>query len=200
VPDAICALRQERANSAAARTCLFIEIDRGSMTIAPAERVQRSEAFLYRATVLRKFAAYAESWREERHYAHLGIKTPRVLFLAQSPVRGEAMSAATLRYVVEPSTLPPGMFLFGSFRRRPADNVIPRRGRFAGAALSAGQNHIREGTLYCYRRVIAPTEARSNACVAARNQAGQCRRALAPTWWAQALRTLRLPPQTIQTG
>jgi hypothetical protein len=114
VPDAIFALRQDRGESPPARSCMFVEIDRGSMTIAPSTRIQESEAFLYRATLLRKFAAYAESWRHDRHYAHLGIRTPRVLFLTQSSSRAEAMRLAAAKYVIEPSDLPVGMFLFGT--------------------------------------------------------------------------------------
>jgi hypothetical protein len=84
------------------------------MTIAPAQRVQESDAFLYRATVLRKLIAYATSWEQELHRTHLGIHAPRVLFLTTSYLRAKSMREAAQRYVVEPRGLPSGIFLFGS--------------------------------------------------------------------------------------
>ncbi len=111
-PDAIFGLRVERAGEPTRRSYVFLEVDRGTMTIAPAKRVQESDAFLYRATILRKLLAYAESYRLALHVEHLGIPAARVLFLTTSLVRAEAMRRAAQGVVVGPLGLPAGLFLF----------------------------------------------------------------------------------------
>ena len=123
VPDAIFGLRRIGEDGKPTSSYFFVEVDRGTMTIAPAQRVQESDAFLYRATVLRKLIAYAESWRQELHRAHLGIHAPRVLFLTTSRMRADSMRAAAEKYVVGPQGLLPGMYLFGSV----AEGVDPLR-------------------------------------------------------------------------
>jgi hypothetical protein len=93
-PDAIFGLRVERPAEPAKRTYVFLEVDRGTMTIAPAKRVQESDGFLYRATILRKLLAYAESYRLRLHKEHLGIPAAQVLVLTTSPLRATAMRRA----------------------------------------------------------------------------------------------------------
>ena len=114
MPDAIFGLRLEKPGAKPLRSYIFLEIDRGTMTITPAERVRDSEAFLYRATVLRKFLTYAESWRQGMHKTHLGIPAARVLTLTTSAARVEAMRQAAWELVVRPLRLPVGLFLFGT--------------------------------------------------------------------------------------
>lgn len=113
IPDAIIGLRAPSAEGASLRTYLFLEIDRGTMTIAPAKQVRESEGFLYRATILRKLLTYAVSHREGLHRSHLGIPAARVLTLTTSQARAESMREAAERFVVGPMKLPPGLFLFG---------------------------------------------------------------------------------------
>jgi hypothetical protein len=113
IPDAIFGLRAEGADGRASRTFVFLEIDRGTMTIAPARPVRESEGFPYRATILRKLLTYAESYRQELHKKHLDIPAARVLTLTTSPARAEAMREAAEHLVVGPQKLPPGLFLFG---------------------------------------------------------------------------------------
>lgn len=60
-------------------------IDRGTMTIAPSDAIRRSEAFLYRSSVLRKLFAYAVSHREQVHQKVLGVPVARVLLLTTKP-------------------------------------------------------------------------------------------------------------------
>jgi hypothetical protein len=113
-PDALFGLRVRRADGTSARTYFFLEIDRGTMTIVPSERVRESDAFPYRATILRKLYAYADSYRLGLHKERFGIQTPRVVFLTTSAVRSTAMRSAASELVVKPLRLPTGMFLFGA--------------------------------------------------------------------------------------
>ena len=112
-PDAIFGLRVVRADGTAARAYFLLEIDRGTMTIVPSERVRASDAFPYRATILRKLLAYADSYRLALHTARFGIQAPRVLFLTTSSVRAEAIRLAAQKCAHETSHLPTGAFLFG---------------------------------------------------------------------------------------
>jgi hypothetical protein len=92
---------------------VFLEIDRGTMTIVPTERVRDSEAFLYRTTMLRKFLSYAESWRQGFHTLQFNIPAARVVTLTTSAARAAAMQRAARELVVKPLRLPAGIFLFG---------------------------------------------------------------------------------------
>ena len=110
-PDAIFGIRTEDGTKTT-RTYIFLEMDRGTMTIAPAKQVRESDAFLYRATILRKFVAFAESYRQDLHKSHLGISATRTLFITTTKARAEAMRQAAEEYVVGPRQLPAGLFLF----------------------------------------------------------------------------------------
>ena len=114
IPDAIFGIRVEGEDGKATRTFIFLEIDRGTMTIAPAKQVRESEGFIYRATILRKLLTYAESYRQEGHKRHLGIPAARVLTLTTTAARAEAMRQACEGFVVRPQKVPPGLFLFGA--------------------------------------------------------------------------------------
>ncbi|MGO8754654.1 MAG: replication-relaxation family protein [Gallionellaceae bacterium] len=113
VPDAVFGLRLQRQTEKPMQSYVFLEIDRGTMTIMPAERVRDSEAFLYRTTMLRKFLSYAESWRQGLHKQQFNISAARVVTLTTSSARVEAMQRAAHDLVVKPLRLPAGLFLFG---------------------------------------------------------------------------------------
>ena len=113
VPDAIFGLRLERQDEKPMQSYVFLEIDRGAMTILPAEQVRDSEAFLYRATVLRKFLSYAESWRQSLHKVQFNISAACVVTLTTSTARVAAMQKAAHDLVVKPLRLPAHIFLFG---------------------------------------------------------------------------------------
>lgn len=113
VPDAIFGLRLQRQNEELMQSYVFLEIDRGTMTISPAESVRESEAFLYRSTVLRKFLSYAESWRQGLHKPQFNIPAARVVTLTTSAARAAAMRHTIHELVVKPRRLPAGIFLFG---------------------------------------------------------------------------------------
>ncbi len=113
-PDAIFGLRLKGADGISRVSNIFIEIDRGTMTIVPAERIRESDAFLHRSTVLRKLVAYADSWQQECHNQHLGIFAPRLLMLTRSAARAKAIRAAACELVVKERKLPSGVFLFGA--------------------------------------------------------------------------------------
>jgi hypothetical protein len=112
-PDAMFGLLRERIGEPPLRSFCFVEVDRGTMTIVPSERVRRSEAFLYRATVLRKLFAYAVSHRERMHHRHLAVPSARVLFLTTSSGRANEMRRAAHDLVLRYLDVPAGLFLFG---------------------------------------------------------------------------------------
>lgn len=114
VPDAIFGLRALGPMGKPVRTFVFLEIDRGTMTIAPAKRVRESDAFLYRASMLRKFLTYAESHRQGLPNAHLGIPAARVLTITTSTSRANAMRQVARDLVVRPGKVPSGLLLFGA--------------------------------------------------------------------------------------
>ncbi len=114
VPDAVFGLEMARDEGRPLRSFYFVEVDRGSMTIAPSEQSRRSDAFLYRSSVLRKLFAYAISHREGAHQAALGVRAARVLMLTTNPVRAAEMQRAAERLVLPHLPVPPGLFLFGS--------------------------------------------------------------------------------------
>lgn len=113
-PDAIFGIRVHQPDRDSLVSYVCLEIDRGTMTIQPAEHIEESEAFLYRATVLRKLYAYAESWRRKLHLTYLRVPTPRVLFVTHSESRSEAIRQVAYEKVVQPHKLPRGLFLFGT--------------------------------------------------------------------------------------
>jgi hypothetical protein len=113
IPDAIFGIGVGRVDGSRRDSFVFLEIDRGTMTIAPAERTREGDSFLYRTSVLRKFVCYAESYRQGLHKDHLGIPSARMLTLTTSEARAEAMRKAALEFVVRPLKVPPGLFLFG---------------------------------------------------------------------------------------
>lgn len=113
VPDAVFGLRATSPDGKKVRSFTFLEIDRGTMTIAPAKRVREGEGFLHRSSVLRKFLAYAASHERGLHREHLGIPIARILTLTTSAARAESMRIAALEHVVKPQRLSPELFLFG---------------------------------------------------------------------------------------
>jgi hypothetical protein len=112
-PDAIFGLRMGSEAGETRTAYYFLEIDRGTMTILPSERVRESDAFPYRATILRKLYAYADSHRQGLHKEHLGIASARVLTLTTSASRVSAMRHTAETLIVQPMKLPAALFLFG---------------------------------------------------------------------------------------
>jgi hypothetical protein len=119
VPDAIFGVRAPAPEGSTTRAYIYLEVDRGTMTIAPSRQVQESDAFLYRSTILRKLLAYAESYRQDLHRTQLGIPPARVLTLTNSANRARAMQQAARSLVTEPMKLPPAMFMFGQIGQAP---------------------------------------------------------------------------------
>jgi len=113
-PDAIFGLRLTRDNASPLTSYFFLEVDRGTMTIAPARRIREGDAFLHRATVLRKILTYAESWQAAFHLDQFAVRNARVLFLASSVPRALNMQAVAGNEILKHRHLPSGLFLFGS--------------------------------------------------------------------------------------
>lgn len=114
IPDAIFGLRLRRPDGTTRSSYWFVEIDRGTMTIVPSERVQESDAFIHRATILRKLAAYAESFGQELHRRHLGIPAPRTLLLTTSAARAQAMRRAAITIISPSQRIPTSAVVFGA--------------------------------------------------------------------------------------
>ena len=114
IPDAIFGLRLTQPDGRKVRSFVFLEIDRGTMTIVPSKHVHESNVFLYRTSILRKLLSYATSHHLQLHKEHLGLPVVRVLFLTPSAARAEAMRLAASSFVIKPMRLPPGLFLFGT--------------------------------------------------------------------------------------
>jgi Replication-relaxation len=114
IPDAIFGLRLTQPDGRKIRSFVFLEIDRGTMTIVPSKHVHESAAFLHRSSILRKLLTYGTSHHLQLHTEHLALPVARVLFLTPSAVRAEAMRLAATSFVVKPMRLPPGLFLFGT--------------------------------------------------------------------------------------
>jgi hypothetical protein len=112
-PDAIFGLRMARDDAPPLTSYFFLEVDRGTMTIVPARRIREGDAFLHRATVLRKMLTYAESWRTGLHRDQFGISNARVLFLTSSARRAAVMQRTASDLVLKPLQLPSMLFLFG---------------------------------------------------------------------------------------
>ncbi len=113
VPDAIFGLRRQSPDGRSRVSYYFLEIDRGTMTVEPSRSVQESEAFLYRATILRKLVAYTASHRDELHKTHFSIGTPRVLTVTTASARANTMGALVHRLAPHLG-IPPGLLLFSS--------------------------------------------------------------------------------------
>ena len=112
-PDALFGLRMQQRGRAL-RSFYLVEIDTGSMTILPNEQVRRTEAFLYRSSILRKFLAYAVSHEERAHAQHLNIPAARVLMLTTTVARAEEMQRTASRFVIAHAVAPAALFLFGA--------------------------------------------------------------------------------------
>lgn len=149
IPDAIFGLRQTTPNGKTRAAYFFLEMDRGTMTIAPAERVRESEAFLHRATVLRKFLAYAESWQQRLHEKHFGIKAPRVLTITTSESRSETMRRVVQDLVVRHMHLPAQAFLFCSGNDACSDTSIVDADGYATHLVSEPSNIDTSSPLHC---------------------------------------------------
>lgn len=130
IPDAIFGLRNLGPDGGKTRSCVFLEIDRGTMTIVPAKQVRESAAFLHRSSILRKLLTYATSHHLQLHKEHLALPAARVLTLTTNKARAEAMREAANHFVVHPMRIPPGLFLFGTL----ADCGDPLAARFMDAA------------------------------------------------------------------
>jgi hypothetical protein len=128
-PDGIFGLRKRDAEGKVLRSYYFVEIDRGSMTIAPSETVRRSEAFLYRSSVLRKLLAYGVSHCDGTHQRHFGVPASRVLIVTTKTSRAEEMRRVAEQLVVKPLQLPAGLFLFGSV----SESIDPLHAEWANA-------------------------------------------------------------------
>lgn len=120
MPDAIFGLRVRREDGKVVQSFFFVEIDRGAMTILPNRIARENPGFLYRATVLRKILAYAESWQRGLHTTRFALSTARVLFLVKAWPRVDMIRSVTQEYG---KALPDGFLLFG-WQKEPSDPLL----------------------------------------------------------------------------
>ena len=109
-PDGLCALHYRQAPPEKSRRYLFVEIDRGTETIVPTKRNQRSRAFWRGSSVLRKLVVYSHAYKTGAHTEIFGIPTFQVLFVTTTSQRVETMMNAYQEHLAK--TTPPIRFLF----------------------------------------------------------------------------------------
>ena len=123
-PDAIFGLRLKHPDEKPRAAYFFLEVDRGTMTIVPSERVQECDAFPYRATIVRKLLAYADSHRLNVHERRFGFKAPRVLLVTTNERRAALMRRALADHVMTQANLPAGLFVIQSEARPILANLV----------------------------------------------------------------------------
>jgi hypothetical protein len=96
VPDRLFSLHVDNT-----RRNYALELDRGTMTIAPRT--------LSGASIAKKYLAYMRGWEERQHEVLWGFRQLRVLMVTTTPARADAMRSALLAL---PGRNPTGMFLF----------------------------------------------------------------------------------------
>jgi hypothetical protein len=113
-PDAIFGLRLVRTDAATLTSYFFLEIDRGTMTIVPTRHIRETDAFLHRATMLRKLMTYAESWRLGLHRERFAVHSARVLTISNGAARAKSVRELMRGLVCGEGDLPSGLFVFGT--------------------------------------------------------------------------------------
>ncbi|WP_299211970.1 replication-relaxation family protein [uncultured Tateyamaria sp.] len=107
-PDIILGIEQEGR-----RQVLFVEIDRGTETIEPGKRKQRSERFWRDTSFLRKLLIYGAVFRTKAHQTQLGLPTFRVVTVVPNADRVESIKAAWHNHLsTGVNRTRPGLFLF----------------------------------------------------------------------------------------
>lgn len=132
IPDAIFGLRIERPGRPPLQSFYFLEVDRGTMTIAPSKSGQESGAFLYRATILRKLLAYAESWRRNVHHSRFSMPSARLLLVTTAPERVEIMRREMERWI-DVAVLRRGMYMLSILETMPLNLLLPDMAEVRGA-------------------------------------------------------------------
>jgi hypothetical protein len=101
IPDKVFGLHFLDAPDGQNRAYFFLEADRGTM---PVERSSFDRTSFYR-----KLLAYYETWRQQIHTEHFGIKSFRVLTVTSSAERVRNIAAAATRATTGKA---PRLFLF----------------------------------------------------------------------------------------
>ena len=95
------------------RQYVFLEIDRGTETIAPSKRRQQSASFWHSSSILRKFLVYAYAFRQKAHQEQFGLPVFRVLTITTNSARVLQMQELYQAYFSSgPHQVTPGFFLF----------------------------------------------------------------------------------------
>lgn len=124
IPDKVFGLHFLDAPEGQNRAYFFLEADRGTM---PVERRTFDRTSFYR-----KLIAYHETWRQQIHTQHFGIKSFRVLTVTSSAERVRNI-AASARKATDGKA--PRLFLFTDQASLVSDNPLALAWRDAGGTL-----------------------------------------------------------------
>lgn len=116
-PDDIFAIRHREAVAEGdpnARKYFFFEADRATMPVV--------RPMLYQTSILRKFLAYAESFRTCMHHTRFAMNNVRVLFVGNNRRRIETMIAAFQEHMTGIAS--PRLFLFADRETLFAENAF----------------------------------------------------------------------------
>lgn len=98
------------------RRTIFLEIDRGTMTVDPSDTKIRSLTFWKDSSMLRKFLVYEFASKTRAHQKTFGVETYQVLTVTTNPQHRATMQAMFQnRLAKRPITANPFRFLFTDF-------------------------------------------------------------------------------------
>jgi protein involved in plasmid replication-relaxation len=96
---------------------LFFEIDMGTETIDPSDRVMNSAGFWRGSSILRKWVVYGQGFSNRAHTDIFGIPTFQVLHVTTTPSRAKEMiKGYQHRLASGPGAVAPSRFLFTDFQ------------------------------------------------------------------------------------
>ncbi len=94
---------------------LFVEIDMGTETINPSDRVMKGKRNFWRgSSIMRKWVIYGQGFRNESHRKIFGIPTFQVLHITTTPERVQEMITSYQERLK--NTVAPARFLFTDFQ------------------------------------------------------------------------------------
>lgn len=112
-PDRFAMLKYLKNPDGKQHRFLFFEIDMGTETINPTDRVMRSSGFWRGSSILRKWVVYGQGFANRSHTKIFGIPTFQVLHVTTNPGRVQEMIKSYQRRLTSgPTRVAPSRFLF----------------------------------------------------------------------------------------
>lgn len=91
----------------------MLEIDEGTETVEPGEKLVRSRSFFHSSSLLRKFVVYASAFKTRSHQHQYGLPAFHVLTVTTHPDRMKLMQATYEKHLSRPPHgVDPRLFLF----------------------------------------------------------------------------------------